>query len=236
MNDSSQSKGALPRSHVIIVAAGRGKRFGSDLPKQFCMLGDEPVLMHTVRRMARALPHASIHIVLSEAYATLWEKMCEQCGFVSPQVIFGGDTRWQSVKNAITAIAPDDDDVVLVHDGVRPVIKADMVRRVVDALENAGASIPVVPVTDSLRRLEADGASQVVDRSRLVAVQTPQAFRAGLLKLAYGLPYRDTFTDDASVYEAAGNGAPALVDGSSLNIKITHPRDIEIAALFLGIK
>lgn len=224
------------RTHVIIVAAGKGSRFGSDLPKQFCMLGDEPVLMHTVRRMARALPQASIYIVLNEVYAPLWERMCEQCGFVSPQVIYGGASRWESVKNAIGAIVPADGDLVLIHDGVRPVVKSDMVQRTVAALASSGAAIPVIPVTDSLRRLGADGASKAVDRSVLVAVQTPQAFRAAQLKQAYSLPFTETFTDDASVYEAAGFGSPTLVDGSSLNIKITHPRDIEIAALFLGIR
>lgn len=227
---------SAPRTHAIIVAAGRGSRFGAEKPKQFCMLGDFPVLMHTVIRIGRALPNASIHIVLSEDYVDFWLRVCERCGFTSPSVIIGGDTRWQSVKNAIDAINPADDDVVLIHDGARPVLKTEMVRRVVDAIGRAEAAIPVMPLADSLREIRPDGSSAMVDRSKLVAVQTPQAFRAARIKEAYRLPYKPEFTDDASVYEAAGYGSPELVEGSSLNIKITHPRDIEIAALFLGIK
>lgn len=222
--------------HVIIVAAGRGHRFGGDLPKQFCLLGDEPVLMHTVRRLARALPKSNMAIVLNAGYADYWRKMCEQYGFESPRIVIGGDTRWQSVKNALEALRPADDDIVLVHDGVRPVVSKDMVKRVIDALSTAHASIPVQPVTDSLRQISADGTSHAVDRSTLVAVQTPQAFRAKELTEAYRRPFHASYTDDASVYEAAGYGVPMLVDGSPLNIKITHPRDIEVAAIFLGIR
>lgn len=222
--------------HVIIVAAGRGHRFGGDLPKQFCLLGDEPVLMHTVRRLARALPKSNMVIVLNAGYADYWRKMCEQYGFESPRIVIGGDTRWQSVKNALEALRPADDDIVLVHDGVRPVVSKDMVKRVIDALSTAHASIPVQPVTDSLRQISADGTSHAVDRSTLVAVQTPQAFRAKELTEAYRRPFHASYTDDASVYEAAGYGVPMLVDGSPLNIKITHPRDIEVAAIFLGIR
>ncbi len=222
--------------HVIIVAAGKGSRFGGDLPKQFCLLGDEPVLMHTAKRLARALPKSNMAIVLNADYADYWRKMCEQYGFESPRIVIGGDTRWQSVKNALDALAPADDDIVLVHDGVRPVVSKDMVKRVIDALASAHASIPVQPVTDSLRQLDAEGASHAVDRSTLVAVQTPQAFRAKELMDAYRRPFQAYYTDDASVYECAGYGVPALVDGSPLNIKITNPRDIEVAAIFLGIR
>ncbi|MCD8388156.1 MAG: 2-C-methyl-D-erythritol 4-phosphate cytidylyltransferase [Bacteroidales bacterium] len=222
--------------YVIIVAAGRGSRFGADLPKQFCLLGDYPVLMHTAIRMGRCLPQAQMAIVLSEDYVQYWEKLCEQHGFVSPRVVIGGDTRWQSVKNAIEALSPADDDYVLIHDGVRPVVTTPMIRSIMDGLMTSAAVIPTIPVTDSLRHIEADGRSQAVDRSTLVAVQTPQAFRAEEIKRAYSLPYLPEFTDDASVYEAAGYGSPALVEGSPLNIKITHPRDIEVAALFMGIK
>lgn len=223
-------------THIIIVAAGRGSRFGSELPKQFCMLGECPVLMHTVKNLARALPAAKMAIVLNADYIEYWTRVCAQYDFPSPILVEGGETRWESVKNAIEALDPADQDVVLVHDGVRPVVETAMVERIVNALSLSDAAIPVVPVTDSLRRLERNGDSRMEDRSKLVAVQTPQAFRAGAIKQAYQRPYQPDFTDDASVYEAAGHGCPALVEGSAINIKITNPRDIDVAALFMGIK
>lgn len=222
--------------HVVVVAAGKGSRFGGDLPKQFSLLGDRPVLMHTVIRLARSMPAANITIVLSEAYVTYWERMCEIYGFVSPRVVVGGETRWESVRNAVNSLGAAPDDIIMVHDGVRPMVETKMMHRILDATKDAAAVIPVVPLTDSLRELDGDTGSHAIDRSQLVAVQTPQAFRAENLLEAYKLDYRPEFTDDASVYEAAGYGSPTLVDGSSTNIKITRPRDIDIAALFMGIR
>lgn len=222
--------------HVVIVAAGKGSRFGGDLPKQFSLLGDRPVLMHTVIRIARAMPKAHMVIVLGKEYVEYWERMCELYGFVSPPVVAGGDSRWESVKNALSTLHAEPGDVVMVHDGVRPMVQTELVHRILEAMADSDCVIPCVPMTDSLRQLDSPGSSHAVDRSQLVAVQTPQAFRASKLMAAYDLPYRESFTDDASVYEAAGFGMPRLIDGSSLNIKITRPRDIDIVALFMGIR
>lgn len=225
----------MTKTHVIIVAAGRGSRFGGDMPKQFRMLGDRPVLMETIIGIGRALPRAEITIVLSAEFVAFWERCCESAGFVSPRVVTGGDTRWESVKNAIEAIAPSDDSYVLIHDGARPVVKADMIKRIMSALDaGATAVVPAVPVTDSLREIsDTGGDSHAFDRSRVVAVQTPQAFRGDVIRKSYTLPYDSAFTDDATVCEAAGFGSPVIVEGSPVNLKITRPRDLEIAALFL---
>ena len=116
-------------------------------------------------------------------------------------------------------------------------VHTEMVQRILAAMANSDAVIPYVSLTDSLRQLDADGeSSHAIDRTQLVAVQTPQAFRAEKLLEAYKLPYSESFTDDASVYEAAGFGVPTLVEGSATNIKITRPRDIDIAALYMGIR
>ena len=214
----------------IIVAAGSGSRFGAALPKQYCLMNGRPVLMHTIDNMRRALPQSQIVLVLNRDFVDYWTELCEKYSFISPKVVEGGDTRWQSVKNAIDEI-PADAQVITVHDGARPIVDSMMVERLISALDDAVGAIPVVSVTDSLRQIVESG-STPVDRSLYKAVQTPQAFHADKLIEAYSLPFDATFTDDASVLAALGYDV-ALVEGDTYNIKITNPLDIEIAQLYL---
>ncbi len=214
----------------IIVAAGSGSRFGAALPKQYCLMNGRPVLMHTIENMRVALPDSQIVLVLNKDFVDYWAELCEQYSFVSPRVVVGGDSRWQSVKNAVDTI-PREAEVITVHDGARPIVDRMMVERLIAALDGAPGAIPVVSVTDSLRRVNEQG-SAPVDRSQYKAVQTPQAFHADKLVEAYSLPFNPTFTDDASVMAALGNDV-ALVEGDTYNIKITNPLDIEIAQLYL---
>lgn len=214
----------------IIVAAGSGSRFGAALPKQYCLMNGRPVLMHTIENMRVALPDSHIVLVLNKDFVDYWAELCEQYSFVSPRVVVGGDSRWQSVKNAVDTI-PGEAEVITVHDGARPIVDRMMVERLIAALDDAPGAIPVVSVTDSLRRVNEQG-SAPVDRSQYKAVQTPQAFHADKLVEAYSLPFNPTFTDDASVMAALGNDV-ALVEGDTYNIKITNPLDIEIAQLYL---
>ncbi|MBQ7854648.1 MAG: 2-C-methyl-D-erythritol 4-phosphate cytidylyltransferase [Muribaculaceae bacterium] len=214
----------------IIVAAGSGSRFGAALPKQYCLMNGRPVLMHTIENMRVALPDSHIVLVLNKDFVDYWAELCEQYSFVSPRVVVGGDSRWQSVKNAVDTI-PREAEVITVHDGARPIVDRMMVERLIAALEGAPGAIPVVSVTDSLRRVNEQG-SAPVDRSQYKAVQTPQAFHADKLVEAYSLPFNPTFTDDASVMAALGCDV-ALVEGDTYNIKITNPLDIEIAQLYL---
>lgn len=219
-----------PHIAVIIVAAGTGSRYGAALPKQFCLLDGRPVLMHTVDGLRRALPEADFVLVLSASMTDYWQELCHAAGFAALPVVAGGVTRWESVRNALPAVA--DSDIVLVHDGARPVVEAAMVARVVDGVVSAGAAIPVVPVTDSLRCRTADG-TEAVDRSRFVAVQTPQGFDTSVLAAAYAQPFSPAFTDDASVVEAYGHSV-TMVDGDVHNIKITNPGDIDVARIYMA--
>ena len=214
----------------IIVAAGSGSRFGAALPKQYCLMNGRPVLMLTIENMRVALPDSHIVLVLNKDFVDYWAELCEQYSFVSPRVVVGGDSRWQSVKNAVDTI-PREAEVITVHDGARPIVDRMMVERLIAALDDAPGAIPVVSVTDSLRRVNEQG-SAPVDRSQYKAVQTPQAFHADKLVEAYSLPFNPTFTDDASVMAALGCDV-ALVEGDTYNIKITNPLDIEIAQLYL---
>ena len=194
-------------------------------------------MMHTIERMRSAMPHAHFILVISESCQNLWDDLCCSHNFVSPTIVYGGATRWQSVKNAINAI-PGEADVVMVHDGARPLVNAAMIERIVQALSQDGVDgvdgvIPVVPVIDSLRMIETGGASVAVDRAKFKAVQTPQAFDASKLRQAYSLPYNDTFTDDASVMAVAGYDKIKLVEGDVHNIKITLPDDLKIAEIYM---
>lgn len=219
------------RNITIIVAGGAGTRFGAALPKQFLLLAGRPVLMRTLE--AFDTHSHEIVLVLSEAHQTLWRQLCEQYGCaVEHRVVAGGDTRWQSVKNAIDTLDVDTGDVIAVQDGVRPLLSESLVDRAFAVARERGSAVPVVPVTDSIRQVDDDGASHIVPRHVLRAVQTPQAFDAIALKAAYARPYLPIYTDDASVFEMAGH-AVTLIDGETDNIKITHPGDLMVAEKLL---
>lgn len=221
------------RIYNIIVAAGSGSRFGADRPKQYCILDNRPVLMRTIDNMRQALPGSNILLVISSGHKGLWDELCDAYKFSSPITIEGGNTRWQSVKNAINTIPDNCADIITVHDGARPLISRELMASVIGGIGKQSGAIPAIQVTDSLRMVSADGSSIPVDRTLFRAVQTPQAFRADHLINAYSLPYQETFTDDASVMKAAGYDDINIVDGDPCNIKITLPHDIEIASIYL---
>ena len=221
----------LPR-HVIVVAGGQGRRMGADMPKQFIRVGRQPVLMHTLDAFADAMPGIGLIVVLPESHVSFWHELCDTYGYQRPHTIAtGGPTRFHSVANGLSAIA-DDEALVAVHDGVRPFVSHEVIRRAFLAAESTGAALPVVPVVETLREVDGDR-SATRDRSRYRLVQTPQVFRLSVLRRAYGQPYRDTFTDDASVVEASGHPI-ALVEGNRENIKLTTPFDLIVAEALLS--
>lgn len=219
------------RKYIIVVAGGRGTRMGGDTPKQFLPLAGSTVLMHTLERMAVAEPEAVLILALPHDQQEEWQRLCRVYNYTRPHAVTdGGDTRFRTVCNAL-ALVPDN-ALVAIHDGVRPLVSVDVVRRAFATADTAGAAIPVMPVVESLRQVVGD-ASHAVERSAFRAVQTPQVFDSTLLKRAYDVPYRDEFTDDASVYEASGHSV-CLIDGNRENIKITIPQDIALAEIILS--
>lgn len=216
--------------YAIIVAGGSGQRFGAATPKQFLPLGGRPVLMHTVERFAAI---ATVVLVLPQPLIGLWEEQCRGHSFdVDVRVVAGGESRFHSVANALAAIGDASDDaIVLVHDGVRPLVSRQVIDAAIAAAELHAAAVPVVPLSDSIRRIDGDR-TVAVERERYVAVQTPQAFRLDLLRTAYAVGFRPQFTDDASVVEAAGHPV-ATFPGEPTNIKITYPSDLLIAEALL---
>ena len=200
--------------YVLIVAGGKGLRMGGDLPKQFIPMRGKPLLMHTLEAFHRWDASARIILVLPEDHQPYWNMLCKEIGCKVPHAIVkGGDTRFFSVKNGL--------------DGVRPFVSPEVVEACFDKAAVTGAVIPVVPMIDSLRETDGKG-SHPVDRSRYMAVQTPQVFHLELLTKAYEQPYSSLFTDDASVVEAMGH-AIDTVPGDRENIKITTPFDLLIA-------
>lgn len=220
---------------VIIVAAGSGSRFGGPLPKQFCQIEGRPAVMRAIDNLRRALPDADYVIVLSASQIEHWNYLCNLHDFDSPRVAVGGDSRSQSVRNAMPFVSAGESDLVLVHDGARPFPSVAMVDELVAAFDDDAVegALPVVPVTDSIRDVSGP-LSVAVDRSKFRAVQTPQAFRAALLVEAYARGVDGVFTDDASVMEAAGYSNLVLVNGSPTNLKVTNPADIAIAEAVLA--
>lgn len=217
---------------IIVVAAGSGSRFRSDVPKQFCLLDGCPVVVHALRRLREALPSAQAIVVISSRESSRWAEISRAYGLDGVAVAHGGASRWESVRNGLSLV-DSEAEVVLVHDGARPLVDTPTVKRVVDAARNSDGAIPVVDVVDSLRMVSGDGSSVPVDRSVYKAVQTPQGFPASKLRQAYALPFSPLFTDDASVMAAAGYTDISLVEGAVSNLKITNPRDIEVARVFL---
>ena len=202
--------------YVLIVAGGKGLRMGGDLPKQFIPMRGKPLLMHTLEAFHRWDASARIILVLPEDHQPYWNMLCKEIGCKVPHAIVkGGDTRFFSVKNGLDWLLAERRR------------KGEEVEACFDNAAVTGAVIPVVPMIDSLRETDEKG-SHPVDRSRYMAVQTPQVFLLELLTKAYEQPYSSLFTDDASVVEAMGH-AIDTVPGDRENIKITTPFDLLIA-------
>ena len=219
------------RRHAIVVAGGSGSRFGSTMPKQFCLLGGVPVLMRTLDRFAAA--GASLTLVLPHDHFPLWRDLCrEHCYRVPHRVVAGGRTRYESVAAGLKAISPDPSDLVAVHDGVRPLVSAALIERAFATAAERGSAIPAIAVSDTIRAVDDNGSHQLA-RDSLRAVQTPQVFRAELLVGAYDEGFSPLFTDDASVVEHHG-ATVSLIEGETTNIKITHPIDMVIAEQILA--
>lgn len=228
--------------YIVIVAGGKGLRMGGDIPKQFLPVGGLPVLMRTMLRFREYSPELNIILVLPKAQQDYWHSLCAQYQFdMTYQLADGGQTRFHSVQNGLALVPDDAEGVVGVHDGVRPFVSVDVIRRCFEQARLQKAVIPVVPVVETLRHIIPESSSTVnspahsvtVPRDEYRLVQTPQCFDIQLLKEANKQPYQDAFTDDASVVEAYGYGV-TLVDGNRENIKITTPADLLLAESILN--
>jgi 2-C-methyl-D-erythritol 4-phosphate cytidylyltransferase len=208
-------------------------------PKQFLALDGLPILIHSLRAFAAVERVTAIYVAVRKPEIERVEAQVAEYGFASQvRVVEGGDHRQESVAHALTALPAQADDVVLVHDAVRPLIDAATIERTIDAVLAHGAAIVGMPAVDTIKQVErtAHGAliTSTIPREFVVLAQTPQGFRFGLLQRAFAEATADGFvgTDEASVVERAGIPV-AVVHGSQVNLKITQPGDIELAEFYL---
>lgn len=211
---------------MIIPAGGKGKRLKSNTPKQFLPLNSKPIICHVTNAFRAYERDIKIILVLPKNHIDFWNRLCNQldCEFRST-VVEGGATRYDSVKAGLNLVP--EDALVAVHDGVRPFPSVRLIKACFETAKKKGSAIPCIDIPDSIRKINTEG-SQVVDRSFYKLIQTPQCFLSQWLHAAYKQPYRDTFTDDASLIEAQGYPIH-LVKGETGNIKITTSYDLEMA-------
>jgi 2-C-methyl-D-erythritol 4-phosphate cytidylyltransferase len=217
----------LLTSWAIVVGAGDGRRLGDDRPKAFVGLGDEVMLARSVRMLDDHPALDGIVLVVPEGWEEPATLLADDlvAGKVAAAVT-GGSTRAASVAAGLAAV-PDDADLILVHDAARPFATPELVSRVLEALAQADGAVPGVPLTDTVKRVNAGLVVETPDRSRLVAVQTPQGFRADVLRRAHLQPAEvlAVATDCATLVEATG-ARVAVVEGEPANLKVTTPDDL----------
>ena len=214
----------MSKSVALIVAAGRGHRFGGEMPKQYTQLDGAPVLRHTVMAFLSQPKIDHVRVVIHPDDMDLYEAATEGLGLKTP--IFGGEERQDSVRLGLQQIADDAPDFVLIHDGARPYISADVISRVLDALGSAAGAIPTLPLTDTIKRV-IDGKIVATEaRFELWRAQTPQGFRYSDILNAHLKLTGQSLTDDAAICEAVGLTV-VRVDGDDKNVKITTLSDIQ---------
>lgn len=212
--------------HVLIVAGGTGTRMKSTTAKQFLSVKGLPLMWWTLRRFREAAPDAELSIVLNEKLFDEFRSLEEKYGESGAKnIIKGGKERFHSVLNGLMTLP--DEGLVAIHDAVRPFPTVDMIKACFDSAAKHGSGIPVTSLKHSIRKVDGD-ATKAVNRADYLIVQTPQCFDLALIKQAFTAEYDASFTDDASVFEAAGNKIH-LCEGDPMNMKITTKDDLVIA-------
>ena len=216
---------------AIIVAGGSGTRMGASLPKQFLLLRGKPVLYYSIRAFLDAFEDMQIILVLPVEFTDMGQEIIDAYfDKERVRITAGGDTRFQSVKNGLSLV--EEESILFVHDGVRCLLRPELIQRCYRQAMETGSAIPAIPSRDSVRLLGEEG-NDAIDRNRVMLVQTPQTFHSKLLLPAYQIEYKEKFTDEATVVEAYGLHV-TLVEGEEENIKITRPIDLVLADSILA--
>ncbi|MFD2202558.1 2-C-methyl-D-erythritol 4-phosphate cytidylyltransferase [Shivajiella indica] len=220
---------------AIIVAGGTGTRMGAPISKQYLEIGGKPILMHTLEAFFKEDEGTHLILVIPSSDFGFWNQLCEDYSFsIEHQVIAGGNSRFQSVKNGLNAIQKEE-GLVAIHDGVRPFVKVEVIQESFKQAEIFGSAVAVIPLKDSLRKLTDNGKSFFQERQYFRLVQTPQTFQVSKIKKAFEVQELHHFTDDATVYEHQGLQV-RLISGNPENIKITTPEDMDYASFLVSKK
>lgn len=211
---------------ALVVAAGRGTRFGGALPKQYLPLGGGTVLRHAVSAFAAHPRIAGVQVVIRPEDRGIVAEATSGLDLLPP--VDGGPERQDSVRLGLEALAPYAPNRVLIHDGARPFPDAALIDRVLAGLDRAPAAIPALPLGDTIKRVAGEHIAETIDRSQLYRAQTPQGFHFDAILAAHRAAAGRVLTDDAAVAEAAGI-APLVVAGSEDNLKVTTPQDLAAA-------
>jgi 2-C-methyl-D-erythritol 4-phosphate cytidylyltransferase len=219
--------------HAVIVAGGTGSRMGNALPKQFLPLAGKPIMYYCIKHFLDAFGEdVQLTIVMHPSYTSHFNDvlLCFEKG-LNANIVAGGETRFDSVKNGIMSIAGDAQDIVMVHDAARPFANAELLKQLHQAALAHGSALPVLPIAESMRLVK-DNTSEPIVREHYRIVQTPQCFTLQTLLEAFSQPYQSTFTDEATVVQSSG-GHVHLVEGIAQNIKLTTPQDLAYAEFLL---
>jgi len=223
--------------HALIPAAGTGRRMGAGGNKQYLELGDRPVLAHTLARLAALECIDALHVIVPDDERSFCrDQVVARCGLAKVcSIVAGGAERQDSVRNGLAACGAADDDVVLIHDGVRPFFPAAQVAPLVAMATVDGAALLAVPAQDTIKEVVAGKVVRTLERSRFWQVQTPQAFRFAIIREAHRRALAAGFagTDDAALVEWCGWPVTVLA-GSPFNFKLTTPADLALARALLA--
>jgi 2-C-methyl-D-erythritol 4-phosphate cytidylyltransferase len=222
---------------LIIPAGGTGKRFGSQLPKQFHKLNDIPVIIRTINAFNEIDSINTILIPVPEQYIDTLNSLIKQYKCSKPvKILIGGAERQDSVYNALQTEEAQSSDLVLIHDAVRPFVGRSLIEKLISVAAVAGGAVPAMKLKETIREIRTDGKYNTLERKNLRSIQTPQVFRSGLLLEAFSKAKEEAYlsTDDAALFEYAGFDY-VLVEGEEHNIKITSPEDFLTAEFILGL-
>ena len=218
------------KKYAILVAGGSGSRMGNELPKQFMLLKEKPVLYYSLKTFLETYDDLELILVLPVDYTDMGQEIID-AWFDKDRIRItaGGNTRFQSVKNGLALV--EEESIIFVHDAVRCLVNKELIERCYRAALETGSAVPAIPSKDSVRIIREEG-TDAFDRTKLLLVQTPQAFHIKILLPAFQIDYKGKFTDEATVVEAFGLKV-TIVDGDENNIKITKPLDLLIAERLL---